>query len=120
VTSLFGSRHAEIAHHRQRRPLLRARRERPRCCRATEQGDELAPSKPIEWHPLPPSQGGSIADWQGSVRVLLHCGTSIQPHVGSGSILLKKDFEEDPRVILIQDKHPTSKVDSEIPSLGFD
>jgi hypothetical protein len=37
-----------------------------------------------------------------------------------GSILLKKDFQGDPRVILIQDEHPTSKIDSKIPPLGFD
>jgi hypothetical protein len=32
--------------------LLQARRERP-SDRAAKQRDELAPSKPIEWHPLP-------------------------------------------------------------------
>jgi hypothetical protein len=37
-----------------------------------------------------------------------------------GGILLKKDFQGDPRVILIQDEHPTSKIDSKIPPLGFD
>jgi hypothetical protein len=37
-----------------------------------------------------------------------------------GSILLKKYFEEDPRVILIQDEHPTSKIDPKLPPFGFD
>jgi hypothetical protein len=38
---------------RTRSPLLRARRERPRCC-AAEQRDELAPFQLIELHSIPP------------------------------------------------------------------
>jgi hypothetical protein len=41
-------------------------------------------------------------------------------HSRSGPILLKKDFEGDPRVILIQDEPPTSKIDSKTLPLGFD
>ena len=43
---------ADDADHRHRR-LLRLRRERPHDSRTAEQRDELAPSKPIELHPLP-------------------------------------------------------------------
>jgi hypothetical protein len=39
---------------------------------------------------------------------------------GSWPILLKKDFEGDARVILIQDEHPTSKIDSKSLPRGFD
>jgi hypothetical protein len=37
--------------------LLRARRERPRGCRAAEQGDEIASLQLIELHSVPHSQG---------------------------------------------------------------
>src|SRR5215468_10129897 len=37
--------------------LLRSRRQRPRCCRAAEQRDELAPFQLIELHSVPASQG---------------------------------------------------------------
>src|SRR5215470_13283296 len=39
-------RAAKESYHRHRR-LLRARRERPRCCRAAEQRDELAAGHPM-------------------------------------------------------------------------
>jgi len=41
--------------HRHRR-LLRARRERPRGCRAGEERNEVAPSQLIELHEVPRSQ----------------------------------------------------------------
>jgi len=47
----FRSAETENADY-QHRQLLRPRSERPRRRRAAQQRDELAPSKPIEWHPL--------------------------------------------------------------------
>jgi hypothetical protein len=41
-----------------RRPLLRARCERPRCCRA-KQRYELTPFHLTKWHPLPLTLGVS-------------------------------------------------------------
>jgi hypothetical protein len=46
--------------------LLRARRERPRGCRATDQRDELAPLQLIELHAVPSTRTGfcMISNWQ--------------------------------------------------------
>ena len=52
-------RAAEEADHRHRR-LLRARRERPRCRRATEQRDELAPPHSITSSARASSVGGTV------------------------------------------------------------
>src|SRR5262249_56711910 len=52
------------------RPLLRARRKRPRRCCAAAERDELAPPQSIELHSVPRQPGPDcrISDWRGSVR----------------------------------------------------
>jgi hypothetical protein len=47
---------AQEPDHRQLARLLRARRERPRRCRAAEKGDEIAPSQTIDPHVPPGSR----------------------------------------------------------------
>jgi hypothetical protein len=44
----------------------------------------------IEWHPLPFSQGGSIADWQASGQGLAAVRDVSVAEVAFGSMLLKK------------------------------
>ena len=61
----------QVADNGWRRPLLRARRERPCDCRATEKGDELAPRN-IDCHathrPRMPRNRGTIARFKSVVR----------------------------------------------------
>src|SRR5262249_29137174 len=58
---------AQESNHWYRR-LLRARRERPRSCRAAENGDELASSQ--GWHGLPPPRAAGFPHPQPSTEGL--------------------------------------------------
>jgi hypothetical protein len=63
--------------------LLRSRRQRARHC-AAKQRYEIAPSKLIKLHPLPPSQDDSIADWRASSQGLAALRKLSSTYVGLG------------------------------------